>query len=87
MKIKVIRRFIDRANSMITRETGEVYEAPDKRADFLIRLGLAVKAAEQGSGTRKNEAVEAPQSGGEAEGEEVPAELKKTAKRGKKTAK
>lgn len=90
MKIKVTRRFIDRANNMVTREPGEVYEAPDERGNFLIQLGLAEKIEEPepeaAAVLEESEPVEAPQNEGKGEAEEVPAEPKKTAKRGKKTA-
>lgn len=92
MKIKVTRRFIDRANNMVTREPGEVYEVPDERGNFLIQLGLAEKIEEPeqevAAVLEESEPVEAPQDEGEAEAEaeEVPAEPKKTAKRGKKAA-
>ena len=90
MKIKVTRRFIDRANNMVTREPGEVYEAPDERGNFLILLGLAEKIEEPepeaAAVLEESEPVEAPQNEGEGEAEEVPAEPKKTAKRGKKAA-
>ena len=87
MKIKVTRRFIDRANNMVMREPGEVYEAPDERGNFLIQLGLAEKIEEPepeaAAVLEESEPVEAPQNEGKGE---VPAEPKKTAKRGKKTA-
>ena len=90
MKIKVTRRFIDRANNMVTREPGEVYEAPDERGNFLIQLGLAEKIEEPepeaAAVLEESEPVEAPQNEGKGEAEEVPAEPKKTAKRGKKAA-
>lgn len=90
MKIKVTRRFIDRANNMVTREPGEVYEAPDERGNFLIQLGLAEKIeepeTEAAAVLEESEPVEAPQNEGKGEAEEVPAEPKKTAKRGKKAA-
>lgn len=90
MKIKVTRSFIDRANNMVTREPGEVYEAPDERGNFLIQLGLAEKIEEPepeaAAVLEENEPVEAPQNEGKAEAEEVPAEPKKAAKRGKKAA-
>ena len=95
MKIKVTRRFIDRANNMTTREPGEVYEAPDERGNFLILLGLAEKIEEpepeaaavlEETVLEESEPVEAPQNEGKGEAEEVPAEPKKTAKRGKKAA-
>ena len=93
MKIKVTRRFIDRANNMVTREPGEIYEAPAERGNFLIQLGLAEKIEEPEpepaagqTEAEKAEAVEAPQNEGETEVEEAPAEPKKTAKRGKKAA-
>ena len=90
MKIKVTRRFIDRANNMVTREPGEIYEAPDERGNFLIQLGLAEKIEEPepeaAAVLEESEPVEAPQNEGKGEAEEVPAEPKKTAKRGKKTA-
>ncbi len=90
MKIKVTRRFIDRANNMVTRESGEIYEAPDERGNFLIQLGLAEKIEkpepEAAAEAEKAEAVEATQNEGKGEAEEVPAEPKKTAKRGKKAA-
>ena len=90
MKIKVTRRYIDRANNMVTREPGEVYEAPDERGNFLILLGLAEKIEEPepeaAAVLEESEPVEAPQNEGEGEAEEVPAEPKKTAKRGKKAA-
>ena len=86
MKIKVTRRFIDRANNMVTREPGEIYEAPDERGNFLIQLGLAEKIEEPepeaAAVLEESEPVEAPQN----EGKEVPAEPKKTSKRGKKAA-
>ena len=90
MKIKVTRRYIDRANNMVTREPGAVYEAPDERGNFLILLGLAEKIEEPepeaAAVLEESEPVEAPQNEGEGEAEEVPAEPKKTAKRGKKAA-
>ena len=90
MKIKVTRRFIDRANNMVMREPGEVYEAPDERGNFLIQLGLAEKIEEPepeaAAVLEESEPVEAPQNEGEGEAEEVPAEPKKTSKRGKKAA-
>ena len=90
MKIKVTRRFIDRANNMVTREPGEVYEAPDERGKFLIQLGLAEKIEEPepeaAAVFEESEPVEASQNEGKGEAEEVPAEPKKTAKRGKKAA-
>ena len=90
MKIKVTRRFIDRANNMVTREPGEVYEAPDERGNFLIQLGLAEKIEEPEPEAavvlEESEPVEAPQNEGKGEAEEVPAEPKKTSKRGKKAA-
>ena len=90
MKIKVPRSFIDRANNMTTREPGEIYEAPDERGNFLIQLGLAEKIEEPepeaAAEVEKAEAVEAPQNEGKGEAEEVPAEPKKTSKRGKKAA-
>ena len=90
MKIKVTRRYIDRANNMVTREPGEVYEAPDERGNFLIQLGLAEKIEEPepeaAAVLEESEPVEAPQNEGKGEAEEVPAEPKKTAKRGKKAA-
>lgn len=90
MKIKVTRRFIDRANNMVTREPGEIYEAPDERGNFLIQLGLAEKIEEPdpeaAAEAEKAEAVEATQNEGKGEAEEVPAEPKKTSKRGKKAA-
>lgn len=90
MKIKVTRRFIDRANSMTTREPGEVYEAPDERGNFLIQLGLAEKIEEPepeaAAVLEESEPVEAPQNEGKGEAEEVHAEPKKTSKRGKKAA-
>ena len=90
MKIKVTRRFIDRANNMVTREPGEIYEAPDERGNFLIQLGLAEKIEEPepeaAAVLEESEPVEAPQNEGKGEDEEVPAEPKKTAKRGKKAA-
>ena len=90
MKIKVTLRFIDRANNMVTREPGEVYEAPDERGNFLIQLGLAEKIEEPepeaAAVLEESEPVEAPQNEGKGEAEEVPAEPKKTAKRGKKAA-
>ena len=90
MKIKVTRRFIDRANNMVMREPGEVYEAPDERGNFLIQLGLAEKIEEPepeaAAVLEESEPVEAPQNEGKGEAEEVPAEPKKTSKRGKKAA-
>lgn len=90
MKIKVTRRFIDRANNMATREPEEIYEAPDERGNFLIQLGLAEKMEEPeqeaAAVLEESEPVEAPQNEGKGEAEEVPAEPKKTAKRGKKAA-
>jgi hypothetical protein len=90
MKIKVTRRFIDRANNMVTREPGEVYEAPDERGNFLIQLGLAEKIEEPEQEVtavlEESEPVEAPQNEGKTEVEEAPAEPKKTSKRGKKAA-
>lgn len=90
MKIKVTRRFIDRANNMATREPGEIYEAPDERGNFLIQLGLAEKIEEPepeaAAEVETAEAVEAPQNEDKGEAEEVPTEPKKTSKRGKKAA-
>ncbi len=90
MKIKVTRRYIDRANNMVTREPGEVYEAPDERGNFLIQLGLAEKIEEPepeaAAVPEESEPVEAPQNEDKGEAEEVPVEPKKTSKRGKKAA-
>ena len=86
MKIKVKRRFFDRANEMITREAGEVYEAPEERAEFLIRLGLAEKAPDPDPEPAENEAAEAPNSDGETAVRETPTGAKKTSNKGKKAA-
>ena len=90
MKIKVRRRFFDRANAMVTREAGEVYEAPEERAEFLIQLGLADQAPEEvrePPAPEENEAVEAPNSGDRAEGKGNTEQPKKSANKGRKTAK
>ena len=90
MEIKVKRRFFDRANEMVTREAGEVYEAPEERAEFLIRLGLADPVPEEARETpdpEENEAVEAPNSGGRAEGKGNTEQPKKSANKGRKAAK
>lgn len=89
MKIKVTRRFIDRANEMKTRESGEIYEAPEERAGFLIRLGLAESIEEPKTepAAEQSEAAEAPEKAPEPADGEKSEPTPKTAKRTKKTAK
>lgn len=81
MKIKVTRRFIDRANGNMYRNPGRIYEAPEERARFLINLGLAEEVPEAGTAAG-DEAAEAPQ------GEEgkTPTKAAKTEAKGKRTA-
>ena len=90
MKIKATRRFIDRANEMITRETGDEFEASPERANYLILLGLAAKVTtedQEPEKSKRDEAAEASQNEEKAEAEEVPKTPKKTTKRTKKAAK
>lgn len=85
MKIKVTRRFIDRANGNMYRNPGRIYEAPEERARFLINLGLAEEVPEAGTAAG-DEAAEAPQGEEGAKGGETPTKAAKTEAKGKRTA-
>lgn len=47
MKIKVIHDFYDAENDLKLRTEGEILEAPEERAEYLIRMKVAEKAEEE----------------------------------------
>lgn len=78
MKIIVLKEFYDREAGMILRAPGEVCEADEKRAAFLVTRGLAEEAKEEAKEKEKEK---------EPEKEETKKEASKTpAKRTRKKA-
>ncbi len=66
MRVKTIRRFIDRAEAMKQREPGDEFECGQERADQLESLGFVEKAVEMAEGPEE-EPAEGPEE--EPEGE------------------
>ena len=60
MKINILKKFYDREAGMILRTPGEVCEADEKRAVFLIDRGLAEEAKEKEKEKEKKPEKEEP---------------------------
>ncbi len=85
MRVKTVRRFIDRADAMKQREPGDEFECGQERADQLESLGFVESIAEPAEGLQEDpvegttpepaeEPQEDPGEAPEAEPAEEPAE-------------